>query len=73
MKYVPVKIKRGTRKKHLSKYVLNKIRNKLRLWEVYKCTGNYYDCKRRKAQSDKVAATIKEDSRSYFAYIRSKH
>ena len=41
--FVPVKSQKRTCKKHLSKDALKKIRNKRRLWKVYKCTGNHDD------------------------------
>ena len=86
-KFVPLKSQKRTRKKHLSKDALNKIRNKRRLWKGYKCTGTHEDYIRykealkettqeiRKSKFDfehKPAANIKKDSKSFFAYIRSK-
>ena len=86
-KFVPVIRQKRTRKKHLSKDALNKIRNKRRLWKVYKCTGNHEDYiiykealeemtqEIRKYElyfEHKLAANIKKDSKSFFAYIKSK-
>ena len=42
-KFVTVKSQKRTRKKHLLKYALKTIRNKRRLWKLYKCTGNHED------------------------------
>ena len=63
------------------------IRNKQRLWKAYKRTGNVEDyAKYKDALKEttneireskrnferKLAANIKQDSKSFFAYIRSK-
>ena len=78
---------RRSRKKHLSNKALQKIRNKQRLWKLYRTTGNNDDCiKYKKALNattkeirsskrmfeQKLATNIKQESKSFFAYIRSK-
>ena len=85
--FVPFKRHRRSRKKHLSNKALQKIRNKQRLWKLYRTTGNNDDCiKYKEALNEttkeirsskrmfeqKLATNIKQDSKSFFAYIRSK-
>ena len=87
-RYVPMK-KQGKRskKKHLSKKALRKIRYKQDMWTVYKHTGNDKDYEVYKealnAATDeirnskrifehKLAQNRKSDSASFYAYVRSK-
>ena len=74
--------------KHLSSNkALQKIRNKQRLWKLYRATGNTDDYIKYKEAlnattkeirfskrmfEQKLATNIKQDSKSIFAYIRSK-
>ena len=41
--FVPIKRHRRSRKKHLSNKALQKIRNKQRLWKLFRTTGNNDD------------------------------
>ena len=85
--FVPFKRHRRSRKKHLSNKALQKIRNKQRLWKLYRTTGNNDDYIKYKEAlnattkeirsskrmfEQKLATNIKQDSKSFFAYIRSK-
>ena len=85
--YVPMK-KQGKRskKKHLSKEAFRKMRYKQNMWRVYKHTGKDKDYEVykealnaanevRKAKRNfehKLAQNIKSDSKSSYAYVRSK-
>ena len=86
--YVPMK-KQGkhSKKKHLSKEALRKLRYKQNMWRVYKHTGKDKDYEVykealnaatnevRKAKRNfehKLAQNIKSDSKSFYAYVRSK-
>ena len=78
--YVPMK-KQGKRskKKHLSKEALRKIRHKQNMWRVYKHTGKDedYDAtkevrKYKRNFEHKLAQNVKSDSKSFHAYVRSK-
>ena len=84
--YVPMK-KQGQRskKKHLSKEAFRKIRYKQNMWRVYKHTGTDYDAykealnaatnevrKSKRNFEHKLAQNIKSDSKSFYAYVRSK-
>ena len=75
------------KKKHLSKEAFRKIRYKQNMWRVYKHTGkdNDYDAfkealntatnevrKSKRKFEHKLAQNIKSDSKSYYAYVRSK-
>ena len=86
-KFIPNKKCSHLRKKHLSREAMQMIRNKQRLWKAYKRTGNVEDyAKYKDALKEttneireskrnferKLAANIKQDSKSFFAYIRSK-
>ena len=85
--FVPFKRRRRSRKKYLSNKALQKIRNKQRLWKLYRTTGNNDDYIKYKEAvnattkeirpskrmfEQKLATNIKQDSKSLFAYIRSK-
>ena len=86
--YVPMKKHgKRSKKKHLSKEVFRNIRYKQNMWRVYKHTGadKDYDVfkealnaatnKVRKSKRNfehKLAQTIKSDSKSFYAYVRSK-
>ena len=86
--YVPMKKQgKRSKKKHLSKEAFNKIRYKQNMWRVYKHTGKdkYYDANKeafhaatnevRKSKQNfehKLAQHIKSDSKSFYAYVRSK-
>ena len=85
--FVPFKRHRRSRKKHLSNKALQKIKNKQRLWKLYRTTGNNDDYIKYKEAvnattkeirsskrifEQKLATNIKQDSKSFFAYIRSK-
>ena len=82
--YVPMK-KQGKRskKKHLSKEAFRKIRHKQIMWRIYKHTGKdqYYEAykealnaarKSKRNFEHKLAQNIKSDSKSFYAYVRSK-
>ena len=66
--YVPMK-KQGKRskKKHLSKEAFRKIRYKQNMWRVYKHTGTDKDY-----DAYKEALNAATDSKSFYAYVRSK-
>ena len=86
--YVPMKKQgKRSKKKHLSKEAFRKIRHKQHMWRVYKHTGkdtDYDDYKEslnaatnevRKSKRNfehKLAQHIKPDSKSFYAYARSK-
>ena len=76
-----------SKKKHLSKEAFRKIRYKQNMWRVYKHTGTDkdYDAYKealnaatnevRKSERNfehKLAQNIKSDSKSFYAYVRSK-
>ena len=76
-----------SKKKHLSKEAIRKIRYKQNMWRVYKQTGKYKDYEVykealnaatnevRKSKlnfEDKLAQNIKADSKSSYAYVRRK-
>ena len=82
--YVPMK-KQGKRskKKHLSKEAFRKIRHKQNMWKVYKHTGKDKDYEALNAATNevrkskrnferKLAQNKKSDSKSFYAYVRSK-
>ena len=86
--YVPMKKQgKRSKKKHLSKEAFRKMRYKQNMWRVYKHTGKDKDYKLykealnaatnevRKAKRNsehKLAQHIKSDSKSFYAYVRSK-
>ena len=76
-----------SKKKHLSKEAFRKIRHKQNIWRVYKHTGKDQDNvvykealnaatnEVRKSKRNfelKLAQNIKSDSKSFYAYVRSK-
>ena len=76
-----------SKKKHLSKEAFRKIRDKQNMWRVYKHTGKDQDYvvykealnaatnEVRKSKRNfelKLAKNIKSDSKSFYAYVRSK-
>ena len=76
-----------SKKKHLSKEVFRKIRHKQNMWRVYKHTGKDQDYvvykealnaatnevrKFKRNFELKLAQNIKSDSKSFYAYVRSK-
>ena len=78
---------KSSKKKHLSKEAIRKIAHKQMLWRVYKHTGNVEDYtnykvalnlatteirKSKRSFENKLAGNIKNDSKSCYAYIRSK-
>ena len=86
--YVPMKKQgKRSKKKHLSKEAFIKIRYKQNMWRVYKHTGKDkdYDAykealnaatnevrKSKRNFEHKLAQNIKSDSKSLYAYVRSK-
>ena len=66
--FVPLKRHRRSRKKHLSNKALQKIRNKQRLWKLYRTTGDNDDHLKYK---EALNATTKE-SRSSKHNVRTK-
>ena len=86
--YVPMKKQgKRSKKKHLSKEAFRKIRYKPNMWRVYKHTGTDkdYDAykealnaatnevrKSKRNCEHKLAQHIKSDSKSCYAYVRSK-
>ena len=86
--YVPMKKQgKRSKKKHLSKEAFRKMRYKQKMWRVYKHTGKDEDYEVykealnaatnevRKAKRNfehKLAQNIKSDSKSFYAYVRSK-
>ena len=76
-----------SKKKYLSKEAFRKIRYKQNMWRVYKHTGNDKDYevykealnaatnevrKSKRNVENKLAQNIKSDSKSSYAYLRSK-
>ena len=86
--YVPIKKQgKRSKKKHLSKEAFRKIRYKQNMWRVYKRTGKDKDYevykealnaatnevrKYKRNFEQKLAQNIKSDSKSFYAYVRSK-
>ena len=86
--YVPMKKQgKRSKKKHLSKEAFRKIRYKQNMWRVYKHTGKDtdYDAykealnaatnevrKSKRNFEHKLAQNIKSESKSFYAYVRSK-
>ena len=86
--YVPMKKQgKRSKKKHLSKEAFRKIRYKQNMWRVYKHTGTDKDYEAYKEAQNaatnevrkskrnfehKLAQHIKSDSKSFYAYVRSK-
>ena len=86
--YVPMKKQgKRSKKKHLSKEAFRKIRHKPNMWRVYKHTGKDTDYevykealnaatnevrKSNRNFEHKLAQNIKSDSKSFYAYVRSK-
>ena len=82
-KFVPFQ-KQGKRcrKKHLSKEAIRKIMLKQTMWRVYRRTRKEEDYAKYKATTEirqskrsyeqKLACNIKNDSKSFYAYVRSK-
>ena len=86
--YVPMKKQgKRSKKKHLSKEAFRKIRHKQNMWRVYKHTGKDKDYeaykealnaatnevrKSKRNYEQKLAQNIKSDSKSFYAYVRSK-
>ena len=86
--YVPIKKQgKRSKKKHLSKEAFRKIRHKQNMWRVYKHTGKDKDYeaykealnaatnevrKSKRNFEHKLAQNIKSDSKSFYAYVRSK-
>ena len=87
-KFIPLRKQgKRSRKKHLLKEAIRKIAHKQMLWRVYKHTGNVEDYTNykealnlatteiRKSKitfEQKLAGNIKNDSKSFYAYVRSK-
>ena len=76
-----------SKKKHLSKEAFRMIRHKQNMWRVYKHTGKDQDYvvykealnaatnevrKSKRNVELKLAQNIKSDSKSFYAYVRSK-
>ena len=86
--YVPMKKQgKRSKKKHLSKEAFGKISYKQNMWRVYKHTGKDKDYdvykealiattnevrKYKRNFQHKLAQNIKSDSKSFYAYVRSK-
>ena len=87
-KFVPLK-KQGKRskKKHLSKEAIRKIKYKQMMWKTYRHTGSEEDYSiykealnqataeirnSKRSYEPKIAVNIKHDSKSFYAYVRSK-
>ena len=86
--YVPMeKQGKRSKKKHLSKEAFGKIRHKQNMWRVYKHTGKDkgYDAykealnaatnevrKSKRNFEHKVAQHTQSESKSFYAYVRSK-
>ena len=87
-KFVPLK-KQGKRskKKHLSKEAIRKIKYKQMMWKRYRHTGNEEDYNiykeafnqataeirnSKRSYEHNIAFNIKHDSKSFYAYVRSK-
>ena len=87
-RYVPMtKQGKRSKKKHVSKEAFKKIRYKQDMWRVYKHTGKDKDYevykealnaatnevrKSKRHFEHKLAQNIKSDSKSFYAYVRSK-
>ena len=87
-KFVPFqKQGKRCRKKHLSKEAIRKIMLKQTMWTVYRCTRNEEDYanykealnaatteirQSKRSYEQKLACNIKNDSKSFYAYVRSK-
>ena len=87
-RYVPMKKQwKRSEKKHLSKEAFRKIRYKQNMWQVYKHTGKDKDYEvykealnaatnevrhSKRNYEHKLAQHIKSDSKSFYAYVRSK-
>ena len=87
-KFVPLKKQgKRSRKKHLSKEAIRKIVFKQTMWKVYRRTrkdedyANYKEAlnlatteirKSKRTFEKKLAANIKNDSKSFYDYVRSK-
>ena len=87
-KFIPLRKQgKRSRKKHLLKEAIRKIAHKQMLWRVYKHIGNVEDYTNykealnlatteiRKSKitfEQKLAGNIKNDSKSFYAYVRSK-
>ena len=87
-KFIPLRKQgKRSRKKHLLKEAIRKIAHKQMLWKVYKHTGNVEDYtnykealnlatteirKSKRTFEQKLAGNIKNDSKSFYAYVRSK-
>ena len=76
-----------SKKKHLSKEAFKKIRYKQKMWRIYKYTGKDKDYeaykealnaatnevrKSKRKFEHKLAQNLKSDSKSFYAYVRSK-
>ena len=86
--YVPMKKQgKRSKKKHLSKEAFRKIRHKKNMWRVYKHTGKDKDYeaykealnaatnevrKSKRNFEHKLEQNIKSNSKSFYAYVRSK-
>ena len=86
--FVPMKKQgKRSKKKHLSKEAFRKIRYEQNMWRVYKHTGKDKDYevykealnaatnearKSKRTFEHKLAQNIKSDSKSFYAYLRSK-
>ena len=86
--FVPLKKQgKRSRKKHLSKEAIRKIVLKPTMWRVYRHTrkdedyGNYKEAinaatteirQYKRSYEQKLACNIKNDSKSFYAYVRSK-
>ena len=81
------KLVKISKKKHLSKEAFRKIRYKQNMWRVFKYTGKDKDYevykkalnaatnevrKSNRSLELKLAQPIKSDSKSFYAYVRSK-
>ena len=87
-KFVPLKKQgKRSRKKHLSKEAIRKIVFKQTMWRVYRRTrkdedyANYKEAlnaatteirQSKRSYEQKLACNIKNDSKSFYAYVRSK-
>ena len=86
--FVPIKNQgKQSRKKHLSKEAIRKIAYKQIMWRKYRNTGNIEDYnnykkalnlataemrKSKRSFEQKFANDIKNDSKNFYAYVRSK-
>ena len=87
-KFVPLKQQgKRSKKKHLSKEAIRKIKYKQMMWKTYRHTGSEEDCSiykeapnrataeirnSKRSYEQKIAFNIKHDSKSFYAYVRSK-